>query len=146
VAVAVEAIQRGVIRREDDVFNGPEIYREKPGIVGLRGHHVDPRWLGRLINAVLAIRAASPLSKSWIFPDAYRTQHFNLIQVGWRRFVPLWSDTRVNQPFMLLQRLSRNTFDMSLVRAGWPGCIVIRPGYDTLDERRDVDPGHPAAA
>jgi hypothetical protein len=35
---------------------------------------------------------------------------------------------------------------MSLVRAGWPGYIVIRPGYDTLDERRDVDPGHPAAA
>ncbi|HEV7265709.1 MAG TPA: hypothetical protein VGN83_12425 [Falsiroseomonas sp.] len=30
--------------------------------------------------------------------------------------------------------------------AGWPGCIVTRPGCDTLDERRDVDPGHPAAA
>lgn len=30
--------------------------------------------------------------------------------------------------------------------AGWPGCIVIRPGCDTLDERRDVDPDHPAAA
>jgi hypothetical protein len=44
------------------------------------------------------------------------------------------------------ERLSRNTFDMSLVRAGWPGCIVIRPGCDTLDERRDVNPGHPAAA
>jgi hypothetical protein len=45
-----------------------------------------------------------------------------------------------------LERLSRNTFDMSLVRAGWPGCIVSRPGCYTLDERRDVDPGHPAAA